>query len=76
MIGVRKENGDGNDDKFATIIDDFLILCDSYDVVNLVCHKTSWVIDSGASFHATSRKYYFISYTAGVLEMLRWVMMV
>ena len=51
--GKEKEKGDGNDDKVTTITDDFLILCDSYDVVNLACHETSWVIDSGASVHAT-----------------------
>ncbi|KAJ4724838.1 Retrovirus-related Pol polyprotein from transposon TNT 1-94 [Melia azedarach] len=35
------------------------------DVVNLMCHETSWVIDSGASIHATSRKEFFTSYTSG-----------
>ena len=36
------------------VIDDFLILYDSYDVVNIACHETSWVINSGASVHARS----------------------
>ena len=67
----EKEKGDGNDDKVATVTDDFLILCDSYDVVNLACHETSWVIDSGASVHATSRKDYFTSYTAGDFENVK-----
>lgn len=69
--GKEKEKGDGNDDKVATVTDDFLILCDSCDVVNLACHETSWVIDSGASVHATSRKDYFTSYIAGDFENVK-----
>ena len=65
MTKVRKKKVDGNDDKVVIVTNDFLILCDFYDVVNLVCHETSWVIDSGASVHATSWKDYFTSYIAG-----------
>ncbi|KAJ4721123.1 Retrovirus-related Pol polyprotein from transposon TNT 1-94 [Melia azedarach] len=63
--GKEKKNDDSSDDdRVATITDDFLIMYDD-DVVNLMCHETSWVIDSGASIHATSRKEFFTSYTSG-----------
>ena len=31
----------------------------------------SWVVDSGASFHITSHKEYFTSYTSGVTGQVR-----
>ena len=31
----------------------------------MTCDETSWVVDSGASIHATSRKDLFSSYTSG-----------
>ncbi|KAJ4728518.1 Retrovirus-related Pol polyprotein from transposon TNT 1-94 [Melia azedarach] len=63
--GKEKKNDDSSDDdRVATVTDDFLIMYDD-DVVNLMCHETSWVIDSGASIHATSRKEFFTSYTSG-----------
>ncbi|KAJ0020602.1 hypothetical protein Pint_31448 [Pistacia integerrima] len=43
---------------------DFFILDDD-DVINVACHKTSWVIDNGASIHTTSRKDLFTSYVVG-----------
>lgn len=63
--GKKNKNDDGDDDdKAATVTGDFLVLYDD-DVVNLTCHETSWVIDSGASIHATSRRDFFTSYTSG-----------
>ncbi|KAH7577059.1 hypothetical protein JRO89_XS01G0199500 [Xanthoceras sorbifolium] len=58
--GKEKKNNDSYDD----VTDDFLIVCDDDDVVNLTCHETSWVIDSGASIHALSRREFFASYTS------------
>ncbi|KAJ4718977.1 Retrovirus-related Pol polyprotein from transposon TNT 1-94 [Melia azedarach] len=60
----KKNDDSSDDDRVATVTDDFLIMYDD-DVVNLMCHETSWVIDSGASIHATSRKEFFTSYTSG-----------
>ena len=48
----------------TTSTEDFLVVYDE-DVVNVACHEISWVIDSGASIHATSREDFFTSYTAG-----------
>ncbi|KAK0597296.1 hypothetical protein LWI29_023800 [Acer saccharum] len=63
--GKEKKTDNSNDgDRFSTITDDFLVVYDD-DVVNLACHETSWVIDSGASIHATSRRDFFASYTSG-----------
>ncbi|KAJ0020875.1 hypothetical protein Pint_32538 [Pistacia integerrima] len=34
-------------------------------MINLTCEDPSWVIDNGATIHATSRKDFFSSYTPG-----------
>ncbi|TXG70578.1 hypothetical protein EZV62_005513 [Acer yangbiense] len=63
--GKEKKTDDSNDgDRVSAVTDDFLVVYDD-DVVNLACHETSWVIDSGASIHATSRRDFFASYTSG-----------
>ncbi|GMI85506.1 hypothetical protein HRI_002219900 [Hibiscus trionum] len=79
---LKKENkggGDKHDQKddekservaIATH-DDFLVICDE-NLVNLACDETSWVIDTSASLHVTSRRDFFTSYTPsdfGVLKM-------
>ncbi|RVW62633.1 Retrovirus-related Pol polyprotein from transposon TNT 1-94 [Vitis vinifera] len=56
--------------KLSTTTSDFLIVYDS-DVVNFACQETSWVIDSGASIHATPRKDFFTSYTSGDFGSVR-----
>ncbi|KAL6315898.1 hypothetical protein AAG906_013242 [Vitis piasezkii] len=69
----KKNDNDGEDDRVATTTSDFLIVYDS-DVVNFACQETSWVIDSGASIHATPRKDFFTSYTSddfGTVMMAR-----
>ncbi|KAJ0049009.1 hypothetical protein Pint_16582 [Pistacia integerrima] len=61
--GRSKSKGQGKND--------FYILYDD-DVVNVASQETSWVIDSGASIHAISRKDLFTSYAAvdfGTLKM-------
>jgi transposase InsO family protein len=64
--GKETQNDDGkNDDRVATTTSgDFFTVYDD-DVINFACHETSWVIDSGASTHVTSRQHFFTSYTAG-----------
>ena len=47
-----------------------IIVYDS-DVVNFACKETSWVIDSGASIHATPWKDFFTSYTSGDFGSVR-----
>ncbi|KAI9201238.1 hypothetical protein LWI28_020595 [Acer negundo] len=61
----EKKTNDSNDgDRVFAVTNDFLVANDD-DVVNLACHETSWVIDSGASIHSTSRRDFFTSYTSG-----------
>ena len=59
---VRKE--DMNDDDLSNVIDEFNIVYDD-DFINLITNETSWVIDSGATIHATCRREFFSSYTPG-----------
>ncbi|KAL6318202.1 hypothetical protein AAG906_035707 [Vitis piasezkii] len=66
----KKNDNGGEDDRVATTISDFLIVYDS-DVVNFACKETSWMIDSGASIHATPRKDFFTSYTSGDFGSVR-----
>ncbi|RVW31737.1 Retrovirus-related Pol polyprotein from transposon TNT 1-94 [Vitis vinifera] len=62
-VKEKKNDNGGEDDQVATTTSDFFIVYDS-DVVNFACQETSWVIDNGASIHATPRKDFFTSYTS------------
>ena len=65
----KNDNGD-EDDRVATTTLYFLIVYDS-DVVNFACQEASWVIDSGASIHATPRKDFFTFYTSSDFGSVR-----
>ena len=41
----------------------FLIGEDNY--LNVACDDSTWIVDSGASFHVTPHKEFFSSYTCG-----------
>ncbi|RVW34206.1 Retrovirus-related Pol polyprotein from transposon TNT 1-94 [Vitis vinifera] len=69
-VKEKKNDNGGEDDQVATTTSDFLIVYDN-DVVNFACQETSWVIDSGASIHATPRKDFFTSYTSGDFGSVR-----
>ncbi|RVW83457.1 Retrovirus-related Pol polyprotein from transposon TNT 1-94 [Vitis vinifera] len=62
-VKEKKNDNGGEDDQVATTTSDFFIVYDS-DVVNFAYQETSWVIDNGASIHATPRKDFFTSYTS------------
>ncbi|KAK8595939.1 hypothetical protein V6N12_064445 [Hibiscus sabdariffa] len=73
----NKGGGDKHDrndkEKFeraAVIREDLLVICDK-NLVNLACDETSWVIDTGASIHVTSRRDFFTSYTPGDFGVLK-----
>ena len=69
--GKEEKKGDNNDDERAAITtDEFQVLHDD-EVVNLATHETSWVIDSGASIHTTSRIEFFSSYKPGEFGVVR-----
>ncbi|KAL6323545.1 hypothetical protein AAG906_039125 [Vitis piasezkii] len=69
-VKEKKNDNGGENDQVATTTSDFLIVYDS-DVVNFACQETSWVIDSGASIHATPRKDFFTSYTSSDFGSVR-----
>ncbi|CAA0831359.1 Uncharacterized mitochondrial protein AtMg00300 [Striga hermonthica] len=69
--GKETKAGDSEDgEKVAAATDDFLIIYEG-DAVNVACQETSWVIDSGASIHVTSRRDFFRSYTPGDFGSVR-----
>jgi len=59
---IGKDNSDDEDRINVTSVD--FLLVHEFESTNLVDSSTSWVIDSGASFHITSRRDLFISYTS------------
>jgi transposase InsO family protein len=70
---LAKENtNEKTEDTTATTSsgDDMFIVCgDNY--VNITSQDAYWVIDSGASFHVTSRRDFFTSYTDGDYGQVR-----
>jgi len=58
-----KDSSDDEDRINATSVD--FLLVHEFESANLVDSSTSWVINSGASFHVTSRRDLFTSYTPG-----------
>ncbi|KAK8976345.1 hypothetical protein V6N11_074220 [Hibiscus sabdariffa] len=50
--------------------EDLLVICDE-NLVNLACDEISWVIDTGASIHVTSRRDFFTSYILGDFGVLK-----
>ncbi|GAA0172767.1 hypothetical protein LIER_26524 [Lithospermum erythrorhizon] len=52
----NNDKKEGNNNEDIVIIHDFFDVCDGcVDNVNLSCDEMDWVVDSGASTHATSR---------------------
>ena len=68
------ENGDRKkEEKETTALAsdvDLSILCDD-GYVNLTCQDSTWIVDSGASFHITSNKDFFSSGTSGDFGSVR-----
>ncbi|KAL4296424.1 hypothetical protein GQ457_12G004830 [Hibiscus cannabinus] len=78
---LKRENKGGGDkhdrndnekpERVATATrEDLLVICDK-NLINLVCEETTWVIDTGASTHVTSRRDFFTSYTPGDFGVLK-----
>lgn len=62
---LKKDNKQQDGEDRVTVTDDqFLILLEC-DAINVACQDTSWVIDSGATTHATSHRDLFTTYTTG-----------
>ena len=60
----RKKSDVQKNDKenAATIVDGDFSIVYAISLVNLSCHTSDWVIDSGASFYVTAHRDYFTSY--------------
>ncbi|VFQ73301.1 unnamed protein product [Cuscuta campestris] len=68
----KPEGKDGENDRHvaATTSCDLIVVSDN-DLINVASDESSWVIDSGAAFHVTSRKDFFTSYTPGDYGVLK-----
>ena len=66
--GKKEENNENN--VVPVVQDDLLFACDK-DVINFVSQDTSWIVDSRATSHVTSRKDFFSSYTSVNSEVLK-----
>ena len=64
-----KYSSDDEDKINATSVD--FILVHEFEFANLVGSSTSWVIDSSASFHITSKRDLFTSYTPSDLGSVK-----
>ena len=63
----REQNEGKRNDKETNLVStdgDVVIVCDD-SCVNLITEECNWVVDSGASFHVTSRDDFFTSYNSG-----------
>ncbi|RVX00702.1 Retrovirus-related Pol polyprotein from transposon TNT 1-94 [Vitis vinifera] len=69
-VKEKKNDNGGEDDQVATTTSDSLLFMIVMLLI-LLCQETSWVIDSGASIHATPRKDFFTSYTSGDFGSVR-----
>lgn len=66
----EKKDGVNNERVAAAANNDIIIVYDD-NMVNFSCHQTTWVINSGASLHVTSKKEFFTSYTSGGFGVLK-----
>ncbi|CAL1399745.1 unnamed protein product [Linum trigynum] len=72
---LRKERrkdkiDDSSDDDCANSVEEFNVVCEE-EMVNLRAQETSWVVDSGATIHVTSKREFFSSYTPGDFGVVR-----
>ena len=56
---------DGNENCLATVTTEDLVTILDANMINIACDESSWVVDTGAASHVTSRKDFFSSYTLG-----------
>lgn len=60
----KKDDGGNDNAEVNATIEEFFICYDD-DMVNLAQDDSSWIVDSGASCHVTSRRDFYSSYTSG-----------
>ena len=56
---------DGNENCLATVTTEDLVTVLDANMINIACDESSWIVDTGAASHVTSRKDFFSSYTPG-----------
>ncbi|RVW14266.1 Retrovirus-related Pol polyprotein from transposon TNT 1-94 [Vitis vinifera] len=61
----KEKNSEKKQNDTAVVTDGELMIIRDDVSVNLIGQETDWVIDSGASFHVTSRADFFTSYSQG-----------
>jgi hypothetical protein len=57
---------------FVNVYNSIYIICDD-DSLNLLCHDSTMIIDSGASYHVTPRRDFFSSYTICDFGMVKMI---
>ncbi|GJR03812.1 putative RNA-directed DNA polymerase [Tanacetum coccineum] len=67
----HKKDDDGDDNTEVNTTTDEFFVCYDYDMVNLANDDSSWILNSGATCHVTTRKYYYSSYTPGDFGVVR-----
>ena len=50
---------------------DYLILSHSDDIFSCVCQNLEWVIDTGASYHATPQREFFVTYSSKYFDVIK-----
>ncbi|CAJ2642239.1 unnamed protein product [Trifolium pratense] len=70
QLRERDDDSENESDKDTSAVahdsaTDVYIICDDDDSINLASHDSTWIIDSGASYHVTPRRDFFSSYTIG-----------
>ena len=62
---LKRENNkeetkqDGNENCLATVTTKDLVTILDANMINIACDESSWVVDTGAASHVTSRKDFF-----------------
>jgi len=67
----RFEGGKDEKDPTTAIVEEDVCLVFADDCVSPACQKSTWVIDSGTSFHVTSHRDFFSTYTSGNFGCVR-----
>ena len=63
---LKRENNkeetkqDGNGNCLAIVTTEDLVTVHEVDMITIACDESSWVVDTGAASHVTSRKDFFL----------------
>jgi len=67
----QERKNDENGNRVSTTIANDLVIVYDENLINVACDDSSWVIDSRANFHVTSKKDFFSSYTPSDFDVLK-----